>query len=224
MAEAGSYGSARTGNWLWALLVGATLLVMEFILLAALIPTSWSERVRDTELAWLRDGLGTRTTDAVVARAENWYGALFVSPGLVAASYRITLPNETDVARAGALAPLAGMPVWSWVAGRLEVVWAALYQALQRLAMLAAWWPFLLLVLATAWGDGWLRRRIRQSGFAYASPLAHAYALRGIVVLMVLLALLLFLPLPLPALGAPAVGVLVAVLIGVAVANAQKRL
>ena len=82
MAEAGSYSEARNGNWLWALLVGATLLLMEFILLAALVPTSWSERVRDSELAWLQDGLGPRTTDTVVERAEHWYSALFVEPGL----------------------------------------------------------------------------------------------------------------------------------------------
>ena len=78
--------------------------------------------------------------------------------------------------------------------------------------------------LAAAWGDGWVRRRIRQSGFAYASPLAHAYALRGIVVVVVLSGLVLFLPLPLPALGVPVVGALVAVLVGIIVANAQKRL
>jgi hypothetical protein len=143
---------------------------------------------------------------------------------LVATSYRITLPSETDVARAGALAPLAKLSLWSWVAGRLEVIWAALYQALQRLAMITAWWPFLLLLLAAAWGDGWVRRRIRQSGFAYASPLAHAYALRGILVVFVLLGLVLFLPLPLPALGVPVVGALVAALVGVIVTSAQKRL
>ena len=97
MAEAGSYGTARSGNWLWALLVGATLLLMEFILLAALVPTSWSERVRGTELAWLQDRLGPRTTDAVVERAEHWYSALFVEPGLVETSYRITLPSDVDV-------------------------------------------------------------------------------------------------------------------------------
>ena len=224
MVEAGTYSAARSGNWLWALLVGATLLLMEFILLAALVPTAWSERVRDTELAWLHAGLGARTAAAVVQRAENWYGTLFVSPGLVETSYRITLPTETDVARAGALAPLAELSLWSWVAGRLEVIWAALHQALQRLAMLMAWWPFLLLLLAAAWGDGWVRRRIRQSGFSYSSPLAHAYALRGIVVVFVLSGLALFLPLPLPALGVPVVGALVAVLVGIIVANAQKRL
>jgi hypothetical protein len=90
--------------------------------------------------------------------------------------------------------------------------------------MITAWWPFLLLLLAAAWGDGWVRRRIRQSGFAYASPLAHAYALRGIVVILMVMGLLLFLPLPLPALGVPVVAALIGLLVGATVANAQKRL
>ena len=224
MAEVGVYSEARSGNWLWALLVTTILLAMEFLLFAALVPASWSERVRDTELTWLQQGLGTMTTTAVVERAEHWYATLFVAPGLVDTSYRISLPSDADVRRAGALSPLAGLPLWSWVAGRLDVIWAALYQALQRLAMLAAWWPFLLLLLAAAWGDGWVRRRIRQSGFAYASPLAHAYALRGILVLVMLMGLALFLPLPLPALGVPVVGAITAALVAVLVANAQKRL
>jgi len=224
VAEAGAYSEARTGNWLWALLVGAILLAMEFVLFAALVPASWSEMVRDTELSWLHEGLGAKTANAVVERAEHWYGALFVVPGLVDISYRITLPNDADEERAGALSPLATLPLWSWVAGRLEVIWAALYQALQRLAMLAAWWPFLLLLLVAAWADGWVRRRIRQAGFSYASPLAHSYALHGILVLVMLMGLALFLPLPLPVLGVPLIGILLAVLVGVIVANAQKRL
>jgi hypothetical protein len=224
VAEAGTNSEAHTGNWLWAFLVGAILLVMEFILFAALVSASWSERIHDTELAWLQEGLGAKTANAVVERAEHWYGTLFVAPGLVATSYRIALPSDVDVQRAGALSPLATLPLWSWVAARLEVIWAALFQALQRLAMLVAWLPFLLLLLAAAWGDGWVRRRIRQSGFAYASPLAHAYALRSIVAVLIAIGLLLFLPLPLPALGVPIVGSLVAIFVGVIVANAQKRL
>jgi hypothetical protein len=224
VAEAGAYSEARTGNWLWALLVGAILLVMEFVLFAALVPASWSEQVRDTELAWLQDGLGARTADAVVERAEHWYGMLFVSTEMIETSYWVTMPSDADVQRARALSPLATLPLWSWVAGRLDVIWAALYQALQRLAMITVWWPFLLFLLTAAGGDGWVRRRIRQSGFAYASPLAHAYALRGIVVLVMLVGLLLFLPLPLPVFGVPVVGTVAAVLVGVLVANAQKRL
>jgi hypothetical protein len=114
--------------------------------------------------------------------------------------------------------------VWSWVAGRLKVIWAAVYQVLQRLAMLAAWWPFLGLLLTAAAGDGWLRRRIRQAGFAYASPLVHAYALRGIAGLVIGASVVLLLPIPLPALGVPLVGTLLALLLAAAVANAQKQL
>jgi len=113
VAEAGAYSEGRTGNWLWALLVGAILLVMEFVLFAALVPASWSEWVRDTELTWLHEGLGVRTANAVVERAEHWYAKLFVAPGLVATSYRITLPGDADVQRAGALSPLATLPLWS---------------------------------------------------------------------------------------------------------------
>jgi hypothetical protein len=224
VADAGAYSEARTGNWLWALLVGAILLTMEFVLFAALVPAVWSERVSDTELTWLKEGLGTRTADAVVERAEHWYGTLFVAPGLVETSYRITLPSDIDVQRAGALSPLATLPLWSWVAGRLDVIWAALYQAFQRIAMLVAWWPFLLLLLAAAWGDGWVRRRIRQSGFAYASPIAHAYALRSILALVMLMGLALFLPLPIPVLGVPVAAALIGLLVSQTVANAQKRL
>jgi hypothetical protein len=63
-----------------------------------------------------------------------------------------------------------------------------------------------------------VRRSIRQSGFAYASPLAHAYALRGIAVIV--LGLVLFLPV----LGVPVVAALIGLLVGATVASAQERL
>jgi hypothetical protein len=220
----GSRSEARTGNWLWTLLVGGILLVMEFVLFAALIPTDWSEHVRSKEQVWLRTGLTGETADRVVARAERWYGTLFEDSGLVAATYRITLPSSRDLDRAGALSPLASLPVWSWVKGRLDVVWNGVYQALQRTAVFAAWWPFLLLLFTAAWGDGWVRRRIRQSGFAYASPLAHAYALRGVIGIVLVGCLLFFLPVPWPVLGVPAAGAVLTAFVGVAVSNAQKRL
>jgi hypothetical protein len=220
----GAGGTTERGNWLWTLATGALLLLMELILLAALVSVSWSERVQRTEGAWLAAGLGPRAAAAVVARAHAWYERLFVATGLVEASYRVTLPNDADVERAGALAPLATLPLWSWVAGRIEVIWAALYQLLQRLAMIIAWWPFLLLVLIAAIGDGSLRRRRRQAGFGYPSPLVHAYALRGLQLLALLTGFGLLLPLPLPAVGVPLVGALVGALVDTLIAQAPKRL
>jgi hypothetical protein len=219
MAEgAGEAGDRRSP--LWMLVTGALLLLMELILLAALVPARWSERVQQTERVWLAAGLGNDAAAAVAARAQAWYERLFVATGLVEASYRLILPNAADVERAGALAPLTTLPLWSWVAERLQVIWSALYQFLQRLAMIAAWWPFLSLVLLAATGDGWLRRRRRQAGFGYPSPLMHAYALRSLQVLALLTGVVLLLPLPLLAIGVPLIGTLVDTLI----AQAPKRL
>jgi hypothetical protein len=217
--EAGQRASA-----LWLLVTGALLLLMELILLAALVPASWSEQVQQTEGVWLKAGLGEHAAAAVVARAQAWHERLFEAPGLVEASYRVIVPNAADVERAGALAPLITLPFWSWVAGRLQVIWAALSQLLQRLAMIAAWWPFLLLLLIGTAGDGWLRRRRRQAGFGYPSPLVHAYALHSLQVLALLVGLLLLLPVALPAIGVPLIGALVAVLVDILIAQAPKRL
>jgi hypothetical protein len=97
-------------------LVGAILLVMELILLRRPHPGHLVAAVQRHRacVAAPRARPGT-ARNAVVERADRWYAVLFVSPGLVETSYRITLPSEADVARAGALSPLAGLPLWSWV-------------------------------------------------------------------------------------------------------------
>jgi len=220
----GAGETTHRGSGLWMLLTGFLLLLMELILLAALVPVSWSERVQRTEGAWLAAGLGEDAAAVVVVRAEAWYARLFVTTGLVEASYHVILPNAADVEHAGALAPLANLPLWSWVAGRLKVIWAALHQLVQRLAMIAAWWPFLVLVLMAGVSDGWLRRRRRQGGFGYPSPLLHAYAMRGLQVLALLAGLVLLLLVPVPAIDVPPIGALVAALVDTLIAQAPKRL
>jgi hypothetical protein len=215
---------ARTGSWAFTLVTGSILFLMEFIFFAALVPTDWSADVRATERAWMQDELGPETTGAILARTDAIYGLLLERTGLVAGSYRILLPSAEDTARAGALDPLARMPLWEWVRGRLDVVWGTVYQAIQRLVVLVAWWPYFALLLPVAGWDGWQRRRIRQAGFAYASPLLYRVALLGTVGVVFVAGLLLLAPVPLPVLGVPLVGVVLAVLVGVGVAEAQKRL
>jgi hypothetical protein len=45
MAEAGTWSEARAGSWLWAQ-VGAILVAMELILVAALGPRTWQAQKR----------------------------------------------------------------------------------------------------------------------------------------------------------------------------------
>ena len=120
------------------------------------------------------------------------------------------------------LGKLAGNPIWPWVERRLDIVWSAVYMAVQRLVVLLAWWPFLVFALFGASVDGLLRRRIRQSGFDYPSPLAHRAAVRFMLWLGLLVSLGLFVPLPLPPLAVPVVWVLMAGALAVALTQTQK--
>ena len=197
---------------------------MELILLSALVPTDWSNRVRELEDRWLRDTLGAATAELVLTSARAWYGAVFVDTGLVQGSHALLLPDAASVRTTPELGKLAASPLWPWVADRLDVVWQGLYMAVQRIALLLAWWPFFAFVLVGAIVDGLLRRRIRQSGFDYPSPLAHRLAVRAMLSLGFLVTLGLLAPLPVSPLAAPIVGALVGIVLAVIVTQTQKRL
>ncbi|WP_295445160.1 DUF4400 domain-containing protein [uncultured Thiodictyon sp.] len=209
------------GVWLWTIAAGLILFIMEFLLFAAMVPSDWERRVNQEELAALVQAVGPRSANAILDRAAGWYDAAFIQTRLQQYSYRLLLPDPHTPAYG--MEPLATNPIWPWLRGRLDVIWGALALALQRVAVLFSWWPFFLMLFLAAWGDGWVRRRIRQHSFAYASPLAHALSLRVIVWLLVGVGTLFLVPIVLPAMGMPIVGAIVAALFGLALANTQKR-
>jgi hypothetical protein len=210
-------------DWLWGTIVAVTLLMMEVILLSALVPTDWSSRVRDMEDRWLREAMGAEHAGLIFTAARSWYGAVFVNTGLVQGSYDLLLPDDASISRTPELGALAATPLWPWVAERLDVIWQALYMAVQRLVLLLAWWPFFAFVLVGAITDGLLRRRIRQSGFDYPSPLAHRLAVRGLLWIGFLVTVGPLVPLPVPPLAVPVVGVLMGTALAVVVTQTQKR-
>jgi hypothetical protein len=211
-------------DWLWGTTVAVTLVVMEFILLSALVPTEWSNRVRDLEDRWLKDAMGAETAALILAAARSWYGTVFIDTGLVQGSYELLLPDDASIRTTPELGKLAGSPLWPWIADRLDVVWQALYMAMQRISLLLAWWPFFAFVLVGATIDGLLRRSIRQSGFDYPSPLAHRLAVRGMLWLGFLVTLGLLAPLPVSPLAVPVIGTVAGMVLAVMVTQTQKRL
>ena len=215
-------GSEGKGLWLWTIASGLILFVMEFFLFAALVPTQWARQASAAELQSLVHTVGAHTADAILGRAAGWFDALFIRTGVVGASYHLLIPDPRTPG--AGMEKLADNPFWPWLTGRLDVVWLEIAQGFQRVAVLLSWWPFFLILFLAAWGDGWVRRRIRQHSFAYASPLAHALALRVMLWLAIGAGLLLFAPLALPALAVPVLGAVLAGLLGFAVANTQKRL
>jgi hypothetical protein len=216
-------GRESKGVWLWAVFSTVTLFLLEFVLFAALIPSAWSERAIATERQWLIDAQGETSAAAVIERGRRWYAAAFVKTDIEPWSYRLVRLGPDDEPGVG-MEKLGDYPIWDWLAGRLDVIWDSVRQALVRLSLLLAWTPFFGLTALVAIGDGLLRRRIRQHSFAYASPLAHRWAASGFLWMWLAVFFVLFLPIPLPTASVPAVGVLSALALGVMATNAQKRL
>jgi hypothetical protein len=216
-------GSESKGVWLWAIFSTITLFVLEFIFFAALIPSAWSERAIELERGWLMQAQGEVSARAVIDRGVGWYEAAFVHTGVEPWSYRLVTLGPDDEPGRG-FERMGDLPLWDWLAGRLNVIWDAVEQALVRVSLLAAWTPFFILTAVAALGDGLLRRRIRQHSYAYASPLAHRVAALALLWTALAVFFVLLLPIPLPTVAVPVVGILVAAALGVLATNAQKRL
>jgi hypothetical protein len=223
MATDDTAGSDRKGIWLWAIFSAVTLFFVEFILFAAFIPTHWARQVSETETRWLVEQQGEASAQAIIGQAEGWYRTLFVDTGIEPWTYHILAPGKAVKAEPG-WEGLAENQLWDWTRGRLNVLWGSFGQALQRIALLLSWLPFLAILLVAAIGDGWIRRRIRRHSSAYASPLLHHSSVVGDLVLWVLITLLLLAPIPIPAVAVPLTFAASAVLVNLAVTNTQKRL
>ncbi|MBK1621427.1 hypothetical protein CKO42_24040 [Lamprobacter modestohalophilus] len=211
-------------SWLWATTVAVMLLIMEFVLLSALIPADWSTRMRDQEVHWVSSQLGDETATAVFAAAQRGYGTVFLRSGLVDASYALLLPDAAVVNETPELDKLAAVPIWPWVKTRLDLIWFAIYLAIQRLVVLFAWWPFIGFAILSAVADGLIRRRIRLAGFDYPSPLAHRLAVRILIGLAFLVGFGLLLPLPVPPLAVPVLALMSAGALSVLLTQTQKRI
>ena len=166
-------------SWLWATTVAVILLVMEFVLLSVLIPADWSTRMRDQEVRWVSSQLGEETATAVFAAAQRGYGLVFLRSGLVDASYALLLPEAAAVHATPELDKLASVPIWPWVKQRLDLIWFAVYLAIQRLVVLFAWWPFIGFALIGAVGDGLIRRASAWPGSTIRAPWRIAWRCAG---------------------------------------------
>lgn len=216
--------NAREGRgvWLWAATTTLLLFFLEFILFVSLVPGDWANTVAETENRWLVATQGPDSARAIQERGRQWYDAIFTATGIAPWTYRLVTTGP-GVPSGQGLEALDSSPIWGWLRGRLDAIWGAFAQALQRLAMVISWWPFLAILVVASIGDGLLRRSIRRYGFLYASPLIHHGALWIMGVIWAGVGLLLFAPIPIPALALPAIGLATAIGMNLALTHTPAR-
>ncbi|WP_417634769.1 DUF4400 domain-containing protein, partial [Enterobacter hormaechei] len=110
-----------------------------------------------------------------------------------------------------------------WVKGRMEAFVNVIYQFYTRLALLAAWAPYMLILFVPAVYDGMMTWRIKRTNFDYASPVLHRYSVRGTMYLMAGLFIAFFIPIALDPVVIPMTMMTCCVLVGLTFGNLQKR-
>lgn len=198
-------------------------LSLQIVLVCVLVPSSWMERVVDTENRWLDRQMGTETAAWVRRHAKAAYDVAIVRPGVLDGLYAFLTPTAAQKARSGELSDLGSRNVFPYVRDRLETLFLVVYQTFVRLVLVAAWAPFAALILLPAIIDGIVGWRIRRTTFGFPSPTINHYALLLLSGIGTLMGVAVFAPMPLPPLALPAAFASMAPALYLAVSHTSKR-
>lgn len=198
------------------------LLALELVAILLLIPGDLTGRAIERESELVQQSLGREARNWITMKANTWYDASIIESGLYDATYRTLIPSEEEKKRSRGMEHMGGL--WfEWVEGRIDAVSKVIYQFYARLALLANWAPYMLLLLLPAAFDGLMTWRIKRTNFDYASPVIHRYAVRGTVAVMIGLTIAFFVPFALNPSIIPLAMMVCCVLLGLALGNLQKR-
>lgn|SRR5574344_161022 len=212
---------------LWGNKYTATLLLLifEFVFLGLVVPTSAIEKSMNTEKEDIKLFLGQESADFVYTFAQDMYESSIVNSGLYESVYTFLIPTEEQKQASKGMEELGTREgVFDWTISRLDALCYTIYQFYVRVGTCLIWLPYVLILLIPAFICGVLERKVKQSNFAYSSPIVTQYATRFFIWLGLATVMLVFVPIPFPPEIIPIILMVVCVLIGQSIGNIQKRL
>lgn len=175
-------GSSNIGQHalLWLLLP----IVLVFVVPA--VPDLHLDRLSRAEIAGNERLLGIAAEQAAQTRATDLFERLFVRDGLLNRSFAMFAPAHAE--------PGSVATERSSAAGYLKRLWWTVFKGCYRFEIALSWFVGAGIVVAAAFLDGTMRRRIKSYEFGYSSPVAFHFSSHGLVALSGLLLAMPFLP------------------------------
>ncbi|MBF8643146.1 DUF4400 domain-containing protein [Pseudomonas luteola] len=208
----------KTPLWLTLFLVA-----IELLLVTVFIPGDWTERVIREESAMVRSHLGEESQAYVNTKAMNWYKGAVFETGVYPALHRLMIPSDEEAARSRGMERMGDF-LFSWMEDRLDALMHMVYQICARLALLSIWLPYMALLLIPAIWDGFMRRRVKQTNYDYASPVWNRYGMLSASVAAQAVLIAFISPIAINPAILPIVMMFVCVMMGVFVGNLQKQI
>jgi hypothetical protein len=206
-----------------SLLLSLMIWLVEILFVTALVSDEWLRSVQRSEDAMIVSYLGATKDREIRRDAQDWFDTLFVRTGIQDSVWHYFIPTEAERQGSMGFEEVGRDNLFPFIAERLHVLWDSLYQMLRRFLLIIAWWPFLLAAVLPFAVDGMVQRKIKQSNFAYSSPLVHRYSAYAILGTIYLLLVGLTLPIPIPPQTVPIAWSAIALAMKVYLAHTQKR-
>lgn len=207
-----------------SLLVITLVFLGEILLVLLVLPTSWISELAIQEQEMIRTLLGTGTQTMISGQASHWYRTSLIDSGAYDAINHFFIPSTEERDASRGMQNLGGHAVFPYVTARLEMVKALYFLIMLRLSSITIWLPYLAIMALPAIYDGYNQWQINRSGYGYASPLKHRYAVRGLGALLILSLIGSLLPFPVPPVVIPIAGLLAVAFLGLSIRNLQKRM
>ncbi len=204
--------------------VAIAILLMELIVVAGMIPRSWTSAQIEKEIRSISDMMGEEKATEVQTKAHTWFNQAFVDTGAYEGSFYFFIPTEEQRRRSKGMEDMGQDNLFPFVEKTLISIWTGVLQSTLRLAHYMMWWPFFLLALIPAVGDAILQRRIKQASFAHASPVRYRFAINAFGAVVFLFFFSLLMPIAVPPVAVPIGFAVAAISASFIFANMQKKL
>lgn len=194
--------------------------LVQACVVVALFSGEWIEGEMRSERALVQGQMGEAAELQLAVEAQARYQRWFVRPGAVAVGYERLLPDPSVPKRG-----MEGLAPWwfEWLEKRLDAFWWLIFQLVYRLHLLLHWVPIIALFVAGSMVEGFTRRAVKRSTFAYASADRHVLAKRSLVILGVFVLVYLLLPWKVNPLIVPLWGAALAATTALLIANTQHH-
>ena len=205
------------------LFITAIVLILEVLIVGVIAPSNWLHDAILDERIMVESWLGEDATINLVDNTNAIYSKFFVSTGLVKKSYGL-IPTEEERKRSGGFDDLGRETFHPFAKERIDIMWSAIYQSIQRTALLLMWLPYALALFIPALIDGVSSRSIKKVTYGYASPVRYHTAFHAVILLFAAIPFYLALPIAVSPLLVPLWAAAISVSVMIMASNLQKQI
>jgi hypothetical protein len=208
-------------GFFWAMMT----LLLEGLIIALLVPSSWMREMAEMEYDWL-DSVYTESSMVWMReKTLDWHYTLTRETGLADSLEWMFFPSEEARAKEKGMAKLGENLWFPYLESRGEALDDLVKITLLRLTSILIWAPLLFLIMVPVVFDGLMERKIKQYTFKYPSPFLYRYGVRLVITVSFLLFVCFLSPLPLPPMLLPLMILTCIAVMGLTViGNMPKRL